>query len=80
MHIRRIKHQNRNLRKKISEEEKRLEGTKGGDDGQRKKQYSKYGERIVNLLEHAYEGQGKKLNNTYRFGVLARDQKTKEYR
>lgn len=81
MHIRRIKHQNRNLRKKISEEEKRLKGTKGDkDSGKKKKQYSKYGKRIVNLLEHAYEGHGNKLNNTYRFGVLARDQKTKEYR
>lgn len=37
MHIRRIKHQNRNLRKKISEEEKRLKGTKGGKDGGKKK-------------------------------------------
>jgi len=77
MHIRRIKHQNRQLRKKLSEEERRLKGAKKGKNGHAKQQYSKYGKRIVNLLQHSYEGNGEKLNNTYRFGVIARDHKTK---
>ena len=81
MHVRKIKHQNRQLRKKISEEEKRLKGDKMQSRAHKKKAtYSKYGKRIMNLLSHSYDGHGQKLNNTYTFGVLARDQKTKEYR
>ena len=77
MHIRRIKHENSKLRKQISEEEQRLKGSKKEKQAHEQQQYSKYGKRIVNLLQHAYDGHGHKLNNTYRFGVIARDHKTK---
>lgn len=76
--IRRLEHQNRKLRRKIHAQEK-LKNHEAHDSEDSKK-YSRYGQRIIQLLNNGYQGDGRKLGKSYRFGVIVRDQKTKKIR